>query len=52
MVDNMFPVLKYVKNYMLNNHWPSNQRIKNIKVPILFLISKTKFIYIKVKMMK
>jgi hypothetical protein len=40
MVDHMFPIFKHFKNYMLTNHWPSKERIKNIKTPILFLMGK------------
>jgi pimeloyl-ACP methyl ester carboxylesterase len=40
MVDHMMPLLKYVKNFILKNKWPSIDRVKNITVPILFMISE------------
>lgn len=39
LVDKIFPFLKHVKKFVLNNHWPSKQRIKNIKLPMLFFMS-------------
>jgi hypothetical protein len=40
VVDHMMPLLKYVKGILLSNKWPSDDRIKNITVPILFMISE------------
>lgn len=39
LIDKIFPFLKQVKNLLLKNHWPSKERIKQLKVPILFLMS-------------
>lgn len=39
LIDKIFPFLKHIKNYLLKNHWPTKDRIKNVKVPILFLMS-------------
>ncbi len=40
IVDHLLPLLKYVKNLVLKNKWPSGERIINISVPILFVISE------------
>ena len=40
LIDKMFPFLKYIKSFVLRNHWPSKNRIKNIKFPILFFMSE------------
>ena len=40
MVDHLFPLFKHFKNLLLTNKWPSNERIKNIKLPILFFSSE------------
>ncbi len=37
MVDNIFPFLKYFKKLILRIYWPSDQRIKEIKIPILII---------------
>lgn len=39
LIDKIFPFLKQVKNLLLKNHWPTKDRIKQLKVPILFLMS-------------
>lgn len=39
MVDHLFPFLRYVRSILLKNNWPSKNRIKNIKVPVLFMMS-------------
>jgi fermentation-respiration switch protein FrsA (DUF1100 family) len=40
MVDHLFPFLKRFKNFLLRNKWPSNERIKNLDYPILFISSE------------
>jgi fermentation-respiration switch protein FrsA (DUF1100 family) len=40
MVDHLFPALKSIKSLLLTNHWPSRDRIKNLKYPILFISSE------------
>ncbi len=40
MVDNIFPYLRIFKKWMLRNYWPSKERIANINLPILFLMSE------------
>jgi hypothetical protein len=40
MVDHLMPLLKYLKRIVLNNKWPSDDRIKNITAPILFMMSE------------
>jgi hypothetical protein len=40
IVDHLLPLLKYVKNLVLKNKWPSKERITNINAPILFMISE------------
>ena len=40
MVNHIFPFLKYFKWLVLRNYWPSIDRIKNIRVPMM-LISGT-----------
>lgn len=40
MVDHLFPALKRIKSFLLKNHWPSRDRIKNLKYPILFISSE------------
>jgi predicted alpha/beta hydrolase len=40
MVDHLFPLLRHVKHYLLRNKWPSKERIANINIPILFLMSE------------
>ena len=40
MVDHILPSVKYIKNYLLNNHWSSDKRICNITCPIMFFISE------------
>jgi hypothetical protein len=40
MVDQIFPLLKHVKHFLLRNNWPSGTRIPNINTPILFLMSE------------
>ena len=37
MVDHIFPFLKYFKWLVLRNHWPSIERIKKIRVPIMII---------------
>ena len=39
LIDKIFPFLKQVKNLLLKNHWPTKEKIKHLKVPILFLMS-------------
>jgi fermentation-respiration switch protein FrsA (DUF1100 family) len=39
MVDVVFPYLKYFKSVVLRNYWPSIDRIGQIKVPILFIMT-------------
>lgn len=39
LVDKLFPIVKPLKNVLLNNHWESKKLIGNIKVPILFIMS-------------
>ncbi len=39
LIDRIFPFLKHVKKFLLKNHWPSKNRIKNINIPILFFMS-------------
>jgi hypothetical protein len=39
LIDKIFPFLKYIKTYMLKNHWPSINRINDINIPILFYMS-------------
>jgi hypothetical protein len=38
MVDHIFPVISYFKKYILKIHWPSINRIGNVKTPILFIV--------------
>jgi len=40
MVDHILPSVKYIKNYLLNNHWNSDKKIGNISYPIMFIISE------------
>lgn len=40
MVDHLFPFLKRFKNFLLKNKWPSQDRIKNLHYPILFISSE------------
>jgi fermentation-respiration switch protein FrsA (DUF1100 family) len=40
MVDHLFPLFKYIKGLLLKNKWPSKDRIKNIALPMLFLLSE------------
>ena len=37
MVDSIFPYLRAVKGLIQRIYWPSIDRIRNIKVPILFI---------------
>ena len=37
MVDHIFPFLKYFKWLVLRNYWPSIERIKKIRVPIMII---------------
>jgi pimeloyl-ACP methyl ester carboxylesterase len=39
LVDRLFPIVKPLKNILLNNHWESKKLIGNIKVPIFFIMS-------------
>jgi len=40
MVDRLFPFIKKLKHLLLTNKWPSKERIKNLKCPILFFSSQ------------
>lgn len=40
LVDGILGWGFFVKYILLHNHWPSKQRIKQIKTPILFIISE------------
>lgn len=37
VVDNIYPVLRYLKWMVLDNYWPSETRISAIRCPILFI---------------
>lgn len=39
LIDKIFPFLKHIKSYLLKNHWPSINRINEIKTPMLFYMS-------------
>lgn len=39
MVDVVFPYLKYLKSLVLRNYWPSIERIGQIEVPALFIMT-------------
>ena len=38
MVDHIFPLLRHVKSLILRIHWPSINRIPNVKVPVFFIV--------------
>lgn len=40
LVDTLFPIMSYIKNIILRNHWNTKSIIKNIEVPILFIMSE------------
>lgn len=40
MVDKLFPFIKNIKHLLLTNKWPSKDRVKNLKYPILFFSSE------------
>ena len=37
MVNHIFPFLRYFKWLVLRNYWPSIDRIKNIRVPMMII---------------
>lgn len=39
LIDKIFPFLKHLKGFMLKNHWPSKDRINQIKVPLMLYMS-------------
>jgi fermentation-respiration switch protein FrsA (DUF1100 family) len=34
----MFPLLSFFKKFILRIYWPNIERIKDIKIPILFIV--------------
>ena len=38
MVDHIFPLLKYFKQFILRMYWPSIERIHSLKTPMLFVV--------------
>lgn len=40
LVDRLFPFVKYLKRFLLKNHWESSKIINKIDKPILFMMSE------------
>ena len=40
MVDQLFPVLKYVKPLVLNMHWDTHSIIDDLRTPVLVVVGE------------
>ena len=40
LVDTLFPIMKYIKNLLIRNHWETKYIIHKIKEPILFIMAE------------
>ena len=52
LVYTLFPSVKFLKNYILKNHWPSKDLISKIKVPLFFIIAEKDELIPPMHMMK
>lgn len=41
MVDHFFPIISFFKKFIVRIYWPSIDRIKTIRVPILFIVGSS-----------
>ena len=40
LVDHIFPIVKNIKHFLLRNHWESKNKIGQVRIPILFIMSE------------